>query len=667
MATESHGRNGPPDPQHPDQPLDPFVDRLEPRAARRLAEGSTTRIDIRETGLAVRAGWNQLPVWGYGLPGEPASSPGPLIEVEHGKQVTLSWRNRLPGSIRPGDPKPAVELPFVTAVVDDPDDSDSVQNHLGADGGTPENETMAPIGWTVVHLHGGHSRPDADGWPDHMVRAGNEQTDVYDNTYDNTDPDVALGKVGSHLWYHDHAMNGTRYHVFAGLAGGYLVRDPAERDLGLPTCVEEGEFHLLLQDRNVTGAPGELRLLHKTTPDTGEFFGPLTLVDGVLWPRLELAPGVFRLRLLNGSNARAYRLHLVEVAHDGTVTPQHGRLLVIGADGGLLWRAAEVANDKALVLAPAERLDVLIDLTGLPAGSRLHLLNSAQAPFQGADPPDLTGLWRGGDDADRNPYPWVARIDVTDGGLAGRGHELFTGIAAAELNPAFRRLVHDASPPADGEPPQFPLAGHAHRIVLLGETDPPGHLYLQEVAEDPFGAIELQLPGDLVPKRYRVEGWMNSDQSPSSTRVSFYDRIALRPRLGQWQIWRFVNTTGDTHPIHIHQSQFQPVGDTAALLATGTVDGGPNRYDPTFRRTSAPLTLETDPGRAYEPQELHGWKDVIRVDPGNVVSVAIRFDIPGRYVYHCHVLEHEDTEMMRPFVVTVTDMDDPGAAGMAHM
>lgn len=666
MSTESDGRTGPPDPQDAHRPLDPFVDRLQPRPARRLAEGSTTEIDIRETGLAVRAGWNALRAWGYGLPDEAASSPGPLLEVERGRRVTLRWRNRLPGSIASADPKPATELPFVTAVVDDPDgDEDSVQNHLGADGGTPENTTMAPIGWTVVHLHGGHSRPDADGWPDHMVAAGGEQTDVYDNTYDNMD--VELGKVGAHLWYHDHAMNGTRYHVFAGLAGGYLVRDPVEQDLGLPTCTEEGEFHLLLQDRNVTGAPDDLRLLHKTTPDTGEFFGPLTLVEGVLWPRLELAPGVFRLRLLNGSNARTYRLHLVEVADDGTTTPQHHRLLVIGADGGLLWRAAAVAGDQALVLAPAERLDVLVDLTGLAAGSRLHLVNSAQAPFQGADPPDLSDLWKNGDDPGRNPYPWVTRIDVTDDGLPGCDHALFADIAAVELNPAFRRLVHDAGPAADGEPQQFPLEGHEHRVVLLGETDPPGHLYLQEVVEDPFGAIELQLHGDLVPKRYRVEGWMNGDQSPSSTRVSFYDRIGLRPRLRQWEIWKFVNTTGDTHPIHIHQSQFQPVGDSAALLAVGTVEGGPNRYDPTFRRTSAPLALESDPGRRYELQELHGWKDVIRVDPGNVVSVAMRFDIAGRYVYHCHVLEHEDTEMMRPFLVTVTDMDDSGAAGMMPM
>ncbi|MDQ3899226.1 MAG: multicopper oxidase domain-containing protein [Actinomycetota bacterium] len=116
--------------------------------------------------------------------------------------------------------------------------------------------------------------------------------------------------------------------------------------------------------------------------------------------------------------------------------------------------------------------------------------------------------------------------------------------------------------------------------------------------------------------------------------------------------------TGDTHPIHIHQSQFQPLDVAGALLSVVDASGA-NLYDPACRMTSAPIVPDaTCHGRAFEPPETLGWKDVIRVDPGNVVKVAIRLDIPGRYVYHCGVLEHEDTEMMRPFVVTVMHMDD---------
>jgi hypothetical protein len=106
-----------------------------------------------------------------------------------------------------------------------------------------------PIGWTSTHLHGGHTRPDADGWPDNMTESGREQLCGYDNSADNTD--VGLAKVGAFLWYHDHAMNGTRHHVSSGLAGGYLVRDQREHLLGLPVEASDGEIPLLLADRNL--------------------------------------------------------------------------------------------------------------------------------------------------------------------------------------------------------------------------------------------------------------------------------------------------------------------------------------------------------------------------------------------------------------------------------
>jgi o-aminophenol oxidase len=378
---------------------------------------------------------------------------------------------------------------------------------------------------------------------------------------------------------------------------------------------------------------------------------------------LALRPMVYRLRWLNASNARVYRLHLVSVrtGPDGNpiVTPQHDRVLVIGTGGGLLWRSWRLGDDQALTLASAERLDLLVDLTGLPDGEQLMVINSAQAPFGGDPPPALDELLARGDRPDRNPYPWVMRLDV-DAGAPTRGApgSLFAGTAATELNPGFRRLVLDHTGPAPAaEPEPFPVTGASHRTVLLAETNPPGHLYLHEVVEDPAGRISIQFPGDPTPTAYRVDGWMPSDPAPTSSRMSFYDRIAVRPVVGQWQVWRFVNATGDTHPMHIHQSQFQPLDATATRLIVADDEG--NFYDPETRTTSRPLVPDPDtPPRTYEPTEVHGWNDVIRVDPGNVVELAVRFDLPGRFVYHCHILEHEDTEMMRPFVVTVTDMSD---------
>ena len=659
----------PENPLRPGHLLAPFRAHLNPPQAHRLSADRLHEIDIAQTRIRVHPDLPSVAAWGYGFYGA-ATSPGPLLEVTAGQQTRLRWRNRLPASTYPNDPnRPAATLPFATARLDDPKSAtDSVQNHLGAQGGTAEDTSSAPVGWTSVHLHGGHSHADSDGWPDNMLPTGGIQLTGYDNTYDNAD--LGLDKVGAFLWYHDHAMNGTRYHVFAGLAGGYLVRDPREHQLGLPTRAGDGEIVLLLQDRNLDVADGAPQLLHKTTTDTAEFFGPLTLVDGKLWPRLPLRPEVYRLRLLNGSNARAYRLHLVtvETGADGSpvVTPHHDRVLVIGTDAGLLWRAWQLGDDQALTMASAERFDILVNLTGLPEGAQLYVVNSAQAPFGGDGPPELADLIQHGDRPNRNPYPWVLRIDIDpDAPTPGQPQSVFTDAASTELNPAFRRLSHDAPDPAPGGPPTLAITGHVHRTILLAETNPPGHLYVQEIVADPAGGISLQLPGEAAPARYRVDGWMASDPMLSSSRVSFYDHIALRPQLGQWQLWKFVNTTGDTHPIHIHQSTFQPLEATAGRLVF-TDANGDNRYDPETRTTSAPLVPETDPAnppRTYEPHEVHGWKEVIRVDPGNLVKVAIRFDLAGRYVYHCHILEHEDTEMMRPFVVTVMDMND-GMDGM---
>jgi o-aminophenol oxidase len=660
---------GPPNPVRPGQVLTPFQAVLYPPRAHLLGPGREHDIDIAATEMDLHPDLPPVPAWGYGSHGQ-VCSPGPLLEVMAGHPATVRWCNRLPASVLPGTP---ADLPFVTAIVEDPDpDHDSLQNYLGDQGGTPQDTSMAPIGWTSVHLHGGHTRADADGFPDNMMATGGFQVSGYDNNADNLD--LGLRKVGAFLWYHDHAMNGTRYHVYSGLAGGYFVRHPAESMLGLPTSAEQGEILLMLADRNLTTGADGLRLLHKTTkhdgkPDTAEFFGPLTLVDGKLWPRLPLRPMVYRLRLLNSSNARTYRLHLVSVIPGGTVTPVHDRVLAIGTDGGLMWRPWQLTGTDALTLAPSERIDVLVNLAGLPPGEKLYLINSAPAPFGGEPvPDDLTGLFAAGDRRGRNPYPWVLRIDVdSHAPTPGCRAELYPGIAGTELNPDFRRLVHEAPGPiASDEPPPLEITGYAHRTILLAETPIPGHLYLQEIIEDHDGGIELQLPGATAPSRYRVENWLASDKAPSSTRVSFYDRVSLRPQVRQWQLWRFVNATGDTHPIHIHQSVFQPLGAAGVALKV-TDDDGNNFYDPDTRITSASLLPDPDhQGRRFEPPEVHGWKDVIRVDPGNVVTVAVRFDLPGRYVYHCHIVEHEDTEMMRPFVVTVTDMAD-GMGGMPPM
>jgi len=249
-----------------------------------------------------------------------------------------------------------------------------------------------------------------------------------------------------------------------------------------------------------------------------------------------------------------------------------------------------------------------------------------------------------------NPGAAVSGIDKT----------LFDRIGGAVLNPAYRRLLHVGAKPGPTEGPPLELpADHEHRLIVLGEN-PPGTLFLQELVADPSGKIQIQLPGQAA-QTYRVDGWMTGDTAASNSRNSFLDRIAIRPQVRKWEVWRFLNTTADAHPLHIHQSTFQPLGSSAAVM---TAD--PLSYDPEKRVTAHSIKPDNSRvGRTYDPFETGGWKEVIRVNPSELVEVAIRFDTPGRYVYHCHILEHEDNVMMRPFVVTIMPMDD-GMGPMEH-
>jgi len=615
-----------PCPVHPTRPgelLEPFVAVLRPPQARRVTTGRAEVIEIREGTVTIHPDLPPVPVWGYAVGRRgPATSPGPLLEVDAGQAVTVRFDNRLP--VPP-------TLPFVA---DEPPDP------------------MVPVGWTSTHLHGAHTRPGVDGWPDALIRSGQSQTCSYDNTHDNAD--LGYVKVAAAQWYHDQAANGTGHHVHAGLVGGYLVRDPREAELGLPTSAHDGELYLILQDRDLTApddaptAAGGRRLRHRTTGDSTASFGPLTLVDGLLWPRISMRPNVYRLRLLNASNARTYRLHLVRLTGGARVrvAPAHRRLLVIGTDGGLMARAWAPSDDEPLVLAPGERLDVLLDLTDLDEGSQVHLVNSAPAPFDGGAVPDLAALLRGGDPGAGNPYPQVARFDVRpDAAFAGAPDPLFGSIARAALNPAVPRL-------ADLDDPQL-------HTVLIAESDA-GRLHLHELVADPDGRIALQLPDEPATTTYSVVGWPADDSSPSDGRSSWYDRIGVMAELGRWQVFRFVNTTRHTRPVHLNQSQVQPLGATAGRVDLTDAAGVPC-YDASRRATRSPLRPSAVPlGRRYEPTETRGWKDVVRVDPGEVVSLAVRFDRPGRYAYQCQLLENENTSTMRPFVVVVAAARTPG-------
>ena len=530
-------------------------------------------------------------VWGY-----EGTYPGPTIEAERGQPVTVEWRNELAG------PFPVADT--VAPKATDPDGV-SVQCLPGLSGGVADPHAAALTGQTVVHLHGGLTPASSDGWAENLFAPGQPAVFQYP-----MDQRAAL------LWYHDHVMGITKLDVYAGLAGLWIVRDDRERELGLP----EGppfEVPLVIQDRNFDlDDEGRLtgRLVHKTDPEVMEAFPPFTVVNGKVWPVLDVRPATYRLRVLNGSNARTYRLVLLR---DGA--PELERVTQIGTDHGLLRAPVSVPAD-GLTLASAERADLLVDFSDLAPGSELTVLNTAAAPFDGSSYPAVDAA----DAADPEsllPYPEVLRFRVVGEPASRRSLP--------------RELATDYEPPA----PQA-LAGARRRAIALVEREldgEPNMLTMRElaVAADADEGPQVTVTDGGETTRYRVVA------------AHFEDATTFFPMLGEYEVWQLINLTGDTHPIHLHLDPFQ-------ILARHPIHyeipaGGIGERD-----LAASVTLERDPDDELEhaiDDNERGLKDTVRVNPNELVEIAVRFTAySGRYMYHCHILEHEDRDMMRPFV-----------------
>jgi o-aminophenol oxidase len=489
-----------------------------------------------------------------------------------------------------------------------------VQCVPGRNGGVPDADAAALRGFSVVHLHGAITHATSDGWAENLALPGQSALDAYPN-----DQPAAM------LWYHDHVMGVTRFSVYAGLAGVWIVRDERERELGLP----EGppyEVPLLLADRNFDVNPdgrvtGEL--LHKTDPEVMECFSPFTTVNGAIWPVVEVEPTTYRLRLLNGSNARTYRLVLTRNGE-----PDHQRITQIGAEGGLLLAPVSLPA-QGLVLASAERADLLVDFSDLTPGVELTVWNTAAAPFDGAfaDPaiagaPDLKGLL---------PFPEVLRIRVVEGERARRRPPTalatdYVPVTRAELDGCVVRavaLVEQASP-VDGEPPILTL----RELVEDQVTDGP---VITIVEQDEHGERQT---------RWRTVA------------ARFEDTATFFPTLGIREIWRFINLTEDTHPMHVHLDSFQVLERQPALVEL-------DEATTTAAATSAVVRVGKDAGdhipHALDENE-RGRKDTVRVNANEVVDIVVRFSYAGRYMYHCHILEHEDHDMMRPFIIMPAEL-----------
>ena len=658
---------------------------LMPRPVRKHPQGAhrTLTLEQQRATVTLHPDLPDTPAWTYdGL------LPGPVVVVRAGEGVEVTQDHGIVGTI-----------PYRHVVVDD--EVGGTMNDAGSEAASTDPADVAEAehvtdlhAFTVCHLHGAPSGPDSDGWAENVIGLGEHNEDRY--TFPRESWPMADGEGSSTTmfrsgaapmyWYHDHGMGVTRFNVYAGLAGAWLVRDPIEHNLGLPIG-EEREIPLVLSDRNLdtedSSAAGALTgaLLHKVQTGVRESFSPVSLVNGLAWPRCSVTRRVHRLRILNGSNARTYRLHFHSQsdADDRPGAPLAAAAVQqIGTDGGLLAAAVDLPGG-ALILSPGERADVLIDF-GLLAEDVRHVVvwNSAPAPWGGTPlsapvgAPDPDGFL---------VTPQVMRFDLESGhahaGLHGQP------IAALALDPDFHRVPTDHH--------QLP-ADHRHTLIALLEEqmilrddsgsprlDPHGNvithpmLYLHEMVpiesaerhgdnmyEQLVDAVDPADPTKVLPHSVRAGIRLRLPADPTvyvTVGKRFNDATMAMARQGSWHLWKVVNLSPDTHPFHIHLSQFQALSRVLLTPAAAPVD--PNQTRDIELVNSVPSVLDDN--------EL-GWKDTFRVNPGErdiddqvvsaeMVTVAGCFAAhAGKYMYHCHIIEHEDMEMMRQFIVTPPDL-----------
>jgi spore coat protein A len=482
------------------------------------------------------------PLWAYddgsGLAGQ-AGSFGMAVVARSGTPLSVSFTNDLPAS-------------YPTWI--------------------PVDTRLTPLGNEVrlmTHLHGGFVAADSDGNPA-ITPNGFGPGETQAVSYTNQQPQMPA----SLLWLHDHGLGATRLNVFAGLAAAYILRDQFDtgtepNPIGIPGGAYE--IPLVIQDRRFN-PDGTFRYPTSDVAGVtwiGEYFGDVMLVNGKVWPFLNVEPRLYRFRILNGCNARILNLDL-----GGASVWQ------IGAEGGLWDRPVPV---KRLLLAPAERADVLVDFSGL-AGQTL-LLNNTRPPAPVVTPAPA--------------LPVVMQIRV--------------GTTVSQPGPT----AIPASLPGRAANLPAPLRT---RYITLNEID----------VDEPTWFLNLN--------------GVHFDEGP----------VTETPQVGTIEDWVYINLTGDTHPMHTHLVTFQVVGRTpfdaqAYEEANEGPHGAPGGIDPT--------PFATGPMQPPAPEE-RGFKDTVKANPGYFTTIRAKFDLPDvattpqTYVHHCHIVEHEDNDMMRPFTVT---------------
>ena len=576
-----------------------------------------------------------------------------------------------------------------------------------------------PLNRIVTHLHGGHTPWFSDGttfqWYDPAGRTGESFMNVPGthvpkgsaNYYYPMDQSARL------TWYHDHAMGITRTNAYTGIATGFLIIDEFELKLvnngllpdlvGIPLIVQDKTFvpeNILEIDPGWEwGEPGELWYPHvyekeilsggKPNPKgrwdwgptenppakgTERIPGPVSLVpeaffdtiliNGGVYPKVSVEPKRVRFRILNASQARFFHLNLYAESHAVAGEPNlkapGPKIYQVGTEGGFLPRVAvhkngisciEMKEDRTgetarpngpfnLLLAPAERADVVIDFSGCAPNTTFILTNDAPAPFPYGDSrnhyftgcDDRTEI--GGAPSTKTGHgpntQTLLKVTVAE----GSGDSVPTAAWLGEMNDHLRANFASGNQPGllfnDGYPwqPAFPFNGVADRMLTLNE--------------------DFDEYGRLIQRLGTAESESKNNQGLSTWGLAYMAPATENVAAGSTEVWQIMNLTGDTHPMHFHLVNVQ-------LIQRQPFEGDPNQWSYTGSPT---------PPDANE----QGWKDTVRMNPGEVATIIMQFNLPKlppsmgnplsprtgghEYVWHCHILEHEEHDMMRPLVVS---------------
>jgi FtsP/CotA-like multicopper oxidase with cupredoxin domain len=599
-------------------------------------------------------------VWGYGAVASENRrgllihhAPSLTIETRWGRPVRVKWINDLVDG-------QGNYLPHLLPV----DQTLHWANPPGGPGGRDERPTFTetPGSYTgpvpmVTHVHGAVGVGDeSDGYPEAWyLPAAADLPAGYatEGTWYDFFAAKAKASYGatwgpgwatfqypnqqreSTIWYHDHTLGMTRLNVYAGPAGFFLVRGGPEGDKAVldrrtgTTAVLPGpapregdrfpanktyyEIPIAVQDRSFN-TDGSLfypdtreffdGLVAPYVPDgefspiwNPEFFGNMIIANGNTWPFQVVEKRRYRLRFLNGCQSRFLILDF------GTMPGVE--VWQIGNEGGFLAAPVNLTavNGNHLLLGLAERADLIVDFTNVPAGSYVLGNVGPDEPFGGGIP---------GDD-----------FEVSDPTSTGQVLQ-FRVVPAVAPDPTTppRSLVLPAIR-------ALPAASFTRPLALIekaGVGEGAGEIEETEIE----GPIEAQL-GNVV------------DGMPVAREWGL--EVTENPALGSTEVWEYYNTTADAHPMHLHETTFQVVNREGLVL--GEDD-----------EVALPIALDGNvtPPEAWES----GFKDTVIAYPGQVTRLKARFNRAGQYVWHCHIVEHEDNEMMRPYRIGPEQPGQPG-------